>query len=358
MKILFSKQGFYFIAFVAVVLAGIWWLVHRSQFVIVDNAQLKAELLTVRSRIEGQVLFADIASRYTQVEAGQVLVVIDDVDIEAQIVTLQTKIIEIESEIEILMAAENDDLALAQVEESQNVLQKQKLAFELEQKTAELRRSTEMLDRMSTLNERGYSTIEALRESEEVVQEDRTQQSALQTALDQALGFDEELAVRRRKINRTKLRIKGLEDTLSGLQAELKILEERRSHYTFQSAFDGIVNEFHVQEGDFVTQSQRLYTIHSPDSLYLEAKIFEADLHRVEIGARVQVSVDAYPNETLAGTVQRIGSVTTSQSTVLPDSSVVPNFIRIRQLIPIRIKLEETDVELIPGLLATVKLKK
>lgn len=64
-----------------------------------------------------------------------------------------------------------------------------------------------------------------------------------------------------------------------------------------------------IRAGDRVTASQGLITIPEVDRMLVETSVRESDLWRVEIGQRVTVSVDAYPDLQLDGAVESIGTL-------------------------------------------------
>ncbi len=71
---------------------------------------------------------------------------------------------------------------------------------------------------------------------------------------------------------------------------------------------DGIVLRKDVLEGEVVKPGAVLFTLMKRNQLQCKTYIPEADLGRVKVGQRVQVRVDAYPNETFSGRIASIAN--------------------------------------------------
>ncbi|CAM5781821.1 HlyD family secretion protein [Brevibacillus borstelensis] len=69
---------------------------------------------------------------------------------------------------------------------------------------------------------------------------------------------------------------------------------------------DGILLRSSVVEGEVAKQGATLFTMMKTDHLKLKVYIPEAELARVKIGEKVEIRVDAYPDEVFAGQIQTI----------------------------------------------------
>jgi len=76
--------------------------------------------------------------------------------------------------------------------------------------------------------------------------------------------------------------------------------------------FDGTIGTVYARQGEAVTPSQPLITIGDLGQLQIETTdLSEADVARVREGQNVQITFDALPGKTLAGTVKRIAPMST-----------------------------------------------
>lgn len=115
------------------------------------------------------------------------------------------------------------------------------------------------------------------------------------------------------------------------------------SRFDFKAPTDGTVVERNVTVGQLVgaDPTQMLYTIADLAVLQVVAEVYERDLSRVTKGTAVSVTVEAYPDETFAGTIVYVGDV------------VDPN----TRTIKVRCNVANRNFKLKPEMFARVNLK-
>lgn len=91
-------------------------------------------------------------------------------------------------------------------------------------------------------------------------------------------------------------------------------------------------------------------------NLWVTANINETDINDVKLGQQVDIYVDAYPGTTLGGRVERIGLATASTFSLLPSSNNTANFTKVTQVIPVTIKLDGQNQNLVPGMSVSVRI--
>jgi Cu(I)/Ag(I) efflux system membrane fusion protein len=99
---------------------------------------------------------------------------------------------------------------------------------------------------------------------------------------------------------RTKLRLLGI------LPEQLKEMEKSRrtsTYLTIYAPIGGTVIEKSVRSGQYVKEGDMLYRIADLDPSWLYLDIYEYDLGWVRYGQPVDVTLEAYPNETFRGVV-------------------------------------------------------
>lgn len=87
----------------------------------------------------------------------------------------------------------------------------------------------------------------------------------------------------------------------------------------------GTVSERGASLGQAVERSSEIFTIQNLQSVVVEANVPEASVARVRIGAPVEVTVAAYPNERFTGVVQSVGSQVDEKTRALPVRCLVGN---------------------------------
>ena len=104
-------------------------------------------------------------------------------------------------------------------------------------------------------------------------------------------------------------------------KAALSKAERNLSYATITSPIDGVVISKDVEEGQTVAsgfETPTLFTIAADlTQMQVVADVDEADIGGVELGQRVEFTVDAYPNDTFQGEVTqiRLGEASSSTST-------------------------------------------
>ena len=129
-------------------------------------------------------------------------------------------------------------------------------------------------------------------------------------------------------------------------------LEDR----TIKSPIAGVVDRTFVETGEYVTPGQRLMLVHDPKRIWIEANIKETHVRRLKVGQEVTVEVDAYPDESFTGRVERIGNTATSAFALLPSPNPSGNFTKITQRLPVRIAIEQREGRLRPGMMVEVNI--
>lgn len=84
---------------------------------------------------------------------------------------------------------------------------------------------------------------------------------------------------------------------------EFEETKKPRTHVTIYAPIGGVVIEKGIREGQYVKDGDMLYRIAQLDPIWLYLNIYEYDLASIRRGQKVDVTVEAFPGETFAGTV-------------------------------------------------------
>jgi multidrug resistance efflux pump len=127
-----------------------------------------------------------------------------------------------------------------------------------------------------------------------------------------------------------------------------------------KSPGQGIVAVSSAVNGQYVTQGTQLAVAYGPEGIYVTARVDEADVRFVHVGALVDISVDGYPNATVTGMVLQIQNSAAGNFTIYPPAGTDPtNPQRVDQYIPVRIAFLDTGGEVMrPGMNVTVHIHK
>jgi membrane fusion protein, multidrug efflux system len=106
--------------------------------------------------------------------------------------------------------------------------------------------------------------------------------------------------------------------------------------------FDGIPNNVEsIAVGAFLNAGQSAFPLVSTHDLYIEANIKETELTYVREGDPAQVTVDAYPDSSMAATVTALAPASGSVFALLPPQNATGNWVKVVQRIPVRLSFGE-----------------
>ncbi len=131
---------------------------------------------------------------------------------------------------------------------------------------------------------------------------------------------------------------------------------------TVKATVNGIVTNFDLRPGDYVTAGHPVLALVDTDSLHVDGYFEETKLPRIHVGDPAQVQLMG-EDQWLSGHVESIaGGIAdrdrSADSSLLANVNPTFNWVRLAQRVPVRIVLDKTPdtVRLIPGRTATVRV--
>jgi multidrug resistance efflux pump len=89
------------------------------------------------------------------------------------------------------------------------------------------------------------------------------------------------------------------------------------------------------------------------------ARVDETAIRDIRPGQRVDITVDAYPRDMLAGYVWQVRNATSAEFSPSPEDNATGVFDKVAQVIPVKIAVPDRgDSTLVPGMNVTVKIHK
>ncbi len=164
------------------------------------------------------------------------------------------------------------------------------------------------------------------------------------------LQFEDELVAEQERIQIYRVELNRRHSEL-----ELQRSEANLRKMTLRAPIDGIVvlattvrnGEFgQYREGDEVRNGAPLMYIVDPSSMVLNASANQVDAHKLRMGMKARIRLDAYPDIRVDGRVDGIGAM--SKSSTFRAAHV--------GVIPVRLRLEQMDQRIIPDLTASADL--
>ncbi len=283
---------------VAATAGGSWayWELVASRFVSTDNAYTAAEVATVTAEVDGRVAEIRVVDSQ-KVSRGDVLVVIDDTD--------------------------------ARLAMRQSAADLQRAQAQVAAATADLDRSAIDLNRREALVDSGSVSGDELTQV-------RNGASKARAALEAARAA---VALAQARVDKTKVDL---------------------GRTVIHSPVDGVIARRMVQLGQRVQPSVPLLSVVPVKDIYVDANFKEVQLNDVRAGQAVELVSDLYGGEFVYhGVVEGFSGGTGAAFAVIPAQNATGNWIKVVQRLPVRIRLEPTELENHPlrvGLSMTAKV--
>ncbi|MDD5313013.1 MAG: efflux RND transporter periplasmic adaptor subunit [Dehalococcoidia bacterium] len=126
---------------------------------------------------------------------------------------------------------------------------------------------------------------------------------------------------------------------------------------SIESPVNGYVAAVWTYPGAVVNAGSPVVTVYDISSTWVMANISEAELHRIEPGQEVEISVDSLGGAKLKGTVEGVAAATAATFSLLPQNNTTGNFIKVLQVVPIKISVDNPqNYILVPGTSVEVKI--
>lgn len=124
----------------------------------------------------------------------------------------------------------------------------------------------------------------------------------------------------------------------------------------FRAPITGIIIKKQGEIGEMDAAGSTLAVLIDPSKLYINANIEETKIKKLKIGQNVDIKIDQYKGEKFKGKVEQIGLASNAAFSLLPSSSS-GTFTKVVEKVPVKIKLEKYDVNLLPATNAVVKIR-
>ncbi|MFZ4863783.1 HlyD family secretion protein [Sphingobacterium sp. Mn56C] len=126
-------------------------------------------------------------------------------------------------------------------------------------------------------------------------------------------------------------------------KASLKAAELNLSYTVITAAVDGQVSNIKIQEGQMVSPGQSLFYIINNTDTWVVANFKETQLNKIRPGQKVEIKVDAFPNDLIEGQVESFSPATGSRFSLLPPDNATGNFVKTVQRLPVKITFTKNN---------------
>ncbi|WP_431293294.1 HlyD family secretion protein [Pedobacter sp. P26] len=156
-----------------------------------------------------------------------------------------------------------------------------------------------------------------------------------------------------KQVGTTQSQLAVSSNVISQRQSDIDFAKLQLSYTDIKAPATGIVSKKNVQKGQLVQAGQSLFSIVNDGSIYVTANFKETQLEKIKEGSKVEIEVDAYPNEKIEGEVYNFSPITGAKGSLLPPDNATGNFVKVVQRVPVKIKIhpsKELLAKLRPGM--------
>lgn len=149
----------------------------------------------------------------------------------------------------------------------------------------------------------------------------------------------------------TKETVRAAEYKIQQARAGLQASQERLNNTILSAPMDGIILKKNTEVGEILTQGTSVYTIGDLEHPWIKVYVKEDKLGLVKLGQKAEVRIDSFPNKVYAGAVTYISS----EAEFTP-KTVQTKEERVKLVFGVKVKVENENSELKPGMPADVKI--
>lgn len=314
-----------------------------------DDAQIASNMAPVVSKISGYV--GEVKVKDNQfVKKGDTLVILDNRDqkmaLESAIAALGTARSNVQTaRASTTAASKNINITNAAVATANAQIEAAKVNV---WKTSQDLKRYANLVKDHTITQQQYETALAAKQSADrqlQVLVDQRNQVAQQTGVvaSQTAASSEQIGVASSVVRQREVDVEN---------AKLNL-----SYTVIVAPEDGFVSKVPIQKGQFLQAGSQLFSLVRNNEKWVIANFKETQLDKMVEGQKVEVHIDAFPDEKFQGVISSFSPATGSSFSVLPPDNASGNFVKVVQRVPVRIDFVNMKPEIAKKLRAGMNVK-
>lgn len=302
---------------------------------VTDDAQIAVNMAPVVSKISGYVKEVKVKDNQF-VKKGDTLLILEDKDQKMALSQAMAALATAQSNVQTAKAstsaaAQNINTSNAAVATANAQIEAAKVNV---WKTAQDFKRYANLVKDHSITQQQYETALAAKQSAErqlQVLVDQRNQVAQQTGVvqSQTAASSEQVGVANSVVNQRKVDVEN---------AKLNL-----SYTVITAAEDGYVAKVPIQAGQFITAGAQLFSLVRDNDKWVIANFKETQVSRMVEGQKVEVKIDAFPDQDFHGIITSFSPATGSSFSILPPDNASGNFVKVVQRLPVRIDLQNID---------------
>jgi membrane fusion protein, multidrug efflux system len=311
----------------AIVAIVAYWL-NTSGYESTDDAFIDARTVSISAQVGAAIVDVPVTDNQV-VDAGAVLVRLDDRDYKAQVDQAIAQVDQAKANMDNVDAQVAAQQARIDQAEKQSAQAQAALTFAQQQE-----------QRYTSLVKNGAGTVEQAQQYESNLLQAQANYAAAQA---NAVATGKQLPVLQAQREIARAQWEQARATLEQAQANLS-----RTQITAPVA--GRVARLTAAKGNYAAVGQALMMF-VPRDVWVTANFKETQLLTVKRGDPVDIRIDAFPHRTFKGHVDSIQAGSGTAFSLLPAENATGNFVKIVQRVPVKIVFDQPpDVLLGPGM--------
>lgn len=337
-------------------IVGLFYLFLRWNHVTENDAQVKADMITISSRLDGWIAERPVTDG-DRVAEGDELVIIDQREatlqrdeLRAKFNSLRLQSEQLKTQLDITLGSTESNVAAAKADYDAAEANQHAIGAELERNKLDFMRNKQLVEKDVISRQAWDESRTATKQVTENLRQAQAKAAAAKANLDAAISKLGDAEV-------LKKQIEQLDADMEQVSAQIQQKELEIRDRVLRSPLNGVIDQKFIEPGEYVIPGQRLLLLHDPKAIWIEANLKETKITRLRLGQPVHISVDAYPGRDFSGKIERIGTAATNQFALLPSPNPSGNFTKIAQRVPVRIRVTQPkDNPLRPGMMVEVDI--
>ena len=336
--------------------AGAYWFFYASHFVSTDNAYAAVEIAQITPEVGGTIREVRVTDTQT-VKKGDILVVIDPTDARLALAQAEADLGRAVRRVRGYTA--NDNGLSAQI--AAREADEKRAAAQLASAEADFERAVIDLKRREALSASGSVSGDELTRAQNAFASAQANLEAARATAAQAKA-NRQAAIGSRDANAVLI-ADATEDT----NPEVALARARRDQAAvdlertvIRAPVDGVVAKRQAQLGQRVQAGTPLLAVVPVQEMHVDANFKEVQLENVRVGQPVTLRADIYGSSvTYHGTVEGFSGGSGAAFSAIPAQNATGNWIKVVQRLPVRIKLDPSELQANPlkvGLSMSVKI--
>lgn len=317
------------------VVYGGYKYIHSLSHESTEDALIQANMIPVIPHVSGYLTKVFVSDN-EKVQKGDTLFIIDPRDYEVELEKAKANLLVAKSQLSVAEASIGTSKAKVAV----SIARVSSAAENIESAKINLERASDDFKRYKNLYENHSITTQQFEEARAAM---RKAKNGLQILKSQkiATASSSDAAVSQTAISKKKIAV--AQANIQIAKAQLDAAQLKIGYTVVTAPIDGQLSSVGLLPGQFVSPGQSLFYLVNTETKWVVANFKETQLTDIELGQKVTIEVDAYPNMKFEGKVTAFSPATGARFSLLPPNNATGNFVKTVQRLPIKITFTKNN---------------